>query len=86
MSSTTRTSERVDVERDGPAPFRDRERAVPALTDAVTRLLGAEVPDPVTEEAARRFSREEVAAPLHAIVTINGWNRLTVSTHMVFES
>jgi AhpD family alkylhydroperoxidase len=67
------------------ALFSDRERAALALTDAVTRLAGAEVPDPVYEEAARRFSPAEVTALLYAIVTINGWNRLAVSTHMVFE-
>jgi AhpD family alkylhydroperoxidase len=68
------------------ALFSDGERAALALTDAVTRLAGAEVPDAVYEEAARRFSRQQVAALLHAIVTINGWNRLAVSTHMVFEA
>jgi hypothetical protein len=28
---------------------------------------------------------ERGAARLYAIVTINGWNRLAVATHMVYE-
>jgi AhpD family alkylhydroperoxidase len=64
--------------------FSDRERAAFALTDAVTQIAGHDV-DAAYEQAAQHFDAEELAALLYAIVTINGWNRLAISTHMVFE-
>jgi AhpD family alkylhydroperoxidase len=62
--------------------FSDRERAAFALTDAVTKLGDV---DAAYEAAAEHFHTDELAALLFAIVTINGWNRLAISTHMVFE-
>lgn len=66
--------------------FDERERAALALTDAVTLIAtGAERVDPAYEAAAAHFSSEELAALLYGIAVINTWNRLAVSTHMVFE-
>jgi len=62
--------------------FSDRERAAFALTDAVTKLAGV---DAAYEAAADHFQPDELAALIYAIVAINGWNRLAISTHMVFE-
>ena len=64
--------------------FSDRERAAFALTEAVTLISGHDV-DAAYEAAAEHFHPDELAALIYAIVTINGWNRLAVSTHMVFE-
>jgi AhpD family alkylhydroperoxidase len=65
--------------------FDDRERAAFALTDALTRFTPDRDLDAPYEAAAEHFSAEELAALLYAIVTVNGWNRLAVSTHMVYE-
>jgi AhpD family alkylhydroperoxidase len=66
--------------------FDERERAALALTDAVTRIAtDAERIDGAYEAAGAHFATEELAALLYAIATINTWNRLAVSTHMVFE-
>ena len=65
--------------------FDERERAALALTDAVTLISDPSGLDAAYDEAAEQFSDEELAALLDAIVTINGWNRLAVATHMVFE-
>ncbi|MGI5215599.1 carboxymuconolactone decarboxylase family protein [Plantactinospora sp. CA-290183] len=63
------------------APFFDeRERAVLALTDAVTRLGEHGVPDEVWDGASKIFTERELADLLLAIATINVWNRLSVST------
>ena len=68
-----------------PAPVEvDRERAAFALTEAVTLIAGSDV-DAAYEAAAEHFQTDELAALLYAIVTINGWNRLAIATHMVFE-
>lgn len=63
------------------APFFDeRERAALALTDAVTRLGEHGVPDEVWDAAAKVWSEKELADLLMAIVTINVWNRVAVTT------
>jgi AhpD family alkylhydroperoxidase len=65
--------------------FSERERAALALTEALTLISERGSPDEEYEAAAQHFDRAELAALLYAIVLINGWNRLAVSTHMVFE-
>jgi AhpD family alkylhydroperoxidase len=65
--------------------FDERERAALALTDAVTKISDPAPLNDAYEAAAEQFNAEELAALLYAIVTINGWNRLAVTTHMVFE-
>ena len=64
--------------------FSERERAALALTEAVTLIADGGLDD-AYEAAAQHFEKEELAALLYTIVTINGWNRLAVATHMVFE-
>ncbi len=74
----------VSAWRESPL-FSERERSALALTEAVTLIADRGSPDEEYEAAARHFEPEELAALLYAIVLINGWNRLAVSTHMVFE-
>ena len=65
------------------APFFDeRERAALALTEAMTRLPDAGVPDDVYDEAARHFDEHELGQLMFAIITINAWNRVAVGTHL----
>ena len=65
--------------------FSERERAALALTEALTRLRHDSDLDNPYEAAAEHFEPQELAALLYAIVTINGWNRLAVATHMTYE-
>ena len=60
--------------------FTSRERAALAFTEAVTLLASTHVPDAAYQEAAAAFSRDEVAALVSLIVTINAWNAIGVST------
>ncbi len=64
--------------------FSDRERAALALTEAVTLISDPQGLDDAYAEAAEQLATDELAALLYVIVTINGWNRLAVTTHMVF--
>ncbi|MGC1105543.1 MAG: carboxymuconolactone decarboxylase family protein [Candidatus Acidiferrales bacterium] len=70
--------------RDAPY-FTDAERAVLALTEAVTRLSDRPdpVPDGVWAEAARHYDEKGLAAVLLNIALINVWNRLNVPTRQV---
>jgi AhpD family alkylhydroperoxidase len=60
--------------------YTDRERAALALTEAVTLIATDGVPSGIWDAAAAVFTPEELAAVLMAIVVINSWNRIGVST------
>jgi AhpD family alkylhydroperoxidase len=65
--------------------FTDAERAVLALTEAVTRLADRPdaVPDAVWDEAARHFDKAQLASIVLSIASINAWNRLNVATRQI---
>ena len=65
--------------------FSPRERAALALTDAITRISDGGVPDDVYETAAGQFNGPELAHVVMAIVAINAWNRIAVSTRATYE-
>jgi len=60
--------------------FTKRERAALRFTDAVTSLADGHVSDAVYDEASTHFAEDELAQLLFAIVAINAWNRLAIST------
>jgi AhpD family alkylhydroperoxidase len=60
--------------------FDERERAAFALTDALTQLPLAGVPDDVYVEAARHFDETELGNLVGAIIAINAWNAVGVAT------
>jgi AhpD family alkylhydroperoxidase len=59
--------------------YSERERAALALTEAVTLVAQAHVPDSVVEEAAAVFDPQELSKLLYAIIEINAFNRLGVT-------
>lgn len=63
--------------------FTSEERAVLALTEAVTLIATNAVSDEIYDEVSRYFTQDEIANLLMAIVTINGWNRIAVTTRVV---
>ena len=62
--------------------FDERERAVLALTDAITRVDADSVTDEIWAAAAQWFDDGEMGAIVLAIATINVWNRIAISTRM----
>lgn len=66
---------------EAPTLFSAAERAALALTEAVTRIGEAGVPDPVWEAVRAEFDEAATVHLLMAIATINVWNRLAVTTH-----
>jgi AhpD family alkylhydroperoxidase len=60
--------------------FDERERAAFALTDALTQLPLAGVPDDVYVEAARHFDETDLGNLVGAIIAINAWNAVGVAT------
>ncbi len=60
--------------------FTEKERAVLALTEAMTLITEGHVADEVYDRAASHLSQRELAAVIMAVVTINGWNRIAITT------
>lgn len=60
--------------------FTERERAALALTEAVTLVAGDRVSATVLQHAATQFTPEELSRLVYAIIEINAWNRLAITT------
>lgn len=65
--------------------FTPEERAVLALTESVTVITKEHVPDAVYDEVARYFDAKQTGELIMAIITINAWNRIAISTKMMPE-
>jgi len=59
--------------------YTEKERAVLALTEAMTLITTGHVPDDIYQKAARQLQPGELAAVMMAVVTINGWNRIAIT-------
>ncbi|MCC6312375.1 MAG: carboxymuconolactone decarboxylase family protein [Thermomicrobiales bacterium] len=61
--------------------FTDRERAALAWTEAITLIADHHPDDALYNEARQYFSEKELVDLTLAIITINGWNRLSIAFH-----
>ncbi len=59
-----------------------REQAALELTESMTRIADTHVPDDVWQQARDQFTEDELAQVVFAIMVINAWNRLCVSTRV----
>ena len=64
-----------------PPLFAHTARAALALTECATLIAEDGVPQPVWDQAIEVLGEKGVAQVLMAVVAINSWNRLAVSTH-----
>jgi AhpD family alkylhydroperoxidase len=62
--------------------FTPEERVILALTEEITLIVNHGVSDEVYAEAERLLDRKYLQQVIMAIVTINAWNRIGVSTKM----
>jgi len=62
--------------------FTEREEVVLALTEQVT-LISNHVSDEIYDKAAGLFSEQELAQIIMAIVTINAWNRIAITSKLM---
>jgi AhpD family alkylhydroperoxidase len=66
------------------APFyTEAERAAIALTEAVTKISDAGVPQELYEHVRKHFDEGQFVNLIMAINAINCWNRIAISTGMV---
>jgi AhpD family alkylhydroperoxidase len=62
--------------------FSEEERAILALTEEVT-LISNHVKDETYEQAAKVLEEGYLAQVILAIITINAWNRIGISTNLM---
>ncbi len=62
--------------------FSDAERALLALTDAVTSIAEDGLPDEIYGNAVEHLGENGVAQCIMQLVAINAWNRMAVATRM----
>ncbi|HMF72117.1 MAG TPA: carboxymuconolactone decarboxylase family protein [Flavitalea sp.] len=62
--------------------FSEEERAILALTEEVT-LISNHVTDETYEQAAKVLEKTYLAQVILAIITINVWNRIGISTSLI---
>ncbi|MFF2889900.1 carboxymuconolactone decarboxylase family protein [Paenibacillus sp. NPDC057967] len=65
--------------------FSEKEQAALALTEAVTLISTQHVSDAVYQEASKHFDDKSLSELIMAIVTINGWNRIAITTGLMPE-
>lgn len=62
--------------------FTEEEQAVLIMTEEITLIHKNGLSDEAYENATKFFSEKQIAEIIMAIVTINAWNRIAVSTHL----
>jgi AhpD family alkylhydroperoxidase len=65
--------------------FSEEEKAVLKLTEQVTDISRGGVTDEVFTHALNILGETKLAQAIFTIVTINSWNRIAISMHMVAE-
>ncbi len=59
--------------------YSERERAALDWTETLTLIADNHAPDELYEQTRRQFSEQELADLTLTVVTINAWNRITIS-------
>jgi AhpD family alkylhydroperoxidase len=65
--------------------FSEEERAVLKLAEQVTRIAEQGVSDEVYNNALKLLGERKLAQVIFTTITINSWNRIAISMHMVAE-
>ncbi|RZL07571.1 MAG: carboxymuconolactone decarboxylase family protein [Pedobacter sp.] len=62
--------------------FTEEEKVLLAMTEEITLISQQGLTAATYSKATQYFSNEKIAQIIMAIVTINGWNRIAISTEM----
>jgi len=80
MGETTQRLFLLDAWWEAPELYSEKEQAALKLTEEITLIANAGVSDKVYEEAEKHFSEKQLSAVIMAIIAINAWNRLAITT------
>lgn len=62
--------------------FTDEEKALLAITEEVTLISNGGLSEATYQQALQYFSKDYIAQIIMAVITINAWNRIAISSHM----
>ncbi|CAG5017204.1 hypothetical protein DYBT9275_05723 [Dyadobacter sp. CECT 9275] len=65
--------------------FTEEEQTVLAMTEEITLIHQKGLTGETYQQATKFFTETQIAQIIMAIVTINAWNRIAVSTHQQIE-
>lgn len=65
--------------------FSETERVLLQLTDEVTKIAENGVSDETYKKAINTFGEQMTAQIIMLIVTINAWNRIAVTTRLIYK-
>ena len=65
--------------------FTEEEKVILSITEEITLIHNQGLSDEVYKKAARLFDESYIAQIIMAVVTINAWNRIAISTNMQIE-
>ncbi|MES2370945.1 MAG: carboxymuconolactone decarboxylase family protein [Bacteroidota bacterium] len=65
--------------------FTPEEKAILAITEEVTLIHQHGISDETYQQAEIFFSAETIGDIIMATISMNGWNRIAVSTHLQFN-
>lgn len=68
--------------REAGAIFTEEEKVVLAITEEITLIHRSGLSDDTYTNALKFFSEAQIADIITAVVTINVWNRVVLSTHL----
>ena len=62
--------------------FTDEEKVILAMTEEITLISQKGLSDETYEKASQFFDEEQIKCIIMAVITINMWNRIAISTHL----
>ena len=62
--------------------FTEEEKVILDITEQVTLIHNGGLSDNTYKNAAQFFNKNQITQIIMAIVTINAWNRIAISTHL----
>ena len=65
--------------------FSEEERALLQLTEEITKISEKGVTDETYEKAMHFFGEQTTAQIIMLIITINAWNRIAVTTRLIYK-
>ena len=65
--------------------FTEEEQVILKLTEDLTHLTRNGISDELYHNALTILGKQKLAQIIFAIITINGWNRIAITTHMVAD-
>ena len=62
--------------------FTHEEKVILAMTEEITLISKKGLTDETYEKASQFFDEEQIKCIIMAVITINMWNRIAISTHL----